>query len=157
MVLSSNNIFQDYRPIYEQWIAQAQAIAIVYSITDRKSFEDIREHRDMLRETREKKGQDVDIPIVIVGNKADKETERAVSKAEGENLAKEFGYPFFEVSAKENATVNEPVEELVRGYRRRQQKKDRERAARIEERKKQEEKDERKNTGCLRGKRCVVM
>lgn len=38
---------------------------------------------------------------IIVGNKADcKEGERQVSRAEGEALAKKYGVPFIESSAK---------------------------------------------------------
>lgn len=39
------------------------------------------------------------VPMVIVGNKADLESQRAVTKEEGEELAKKLGVPFFETSA----------------------------------------------------------
>lgn len=40
------------------------------------------------------------VPVVLVGNKCDMRTDRAVEEAEGEGLAKKWGCPFFEASAK---------------------------------------------------------
>ena len=45
--------------------------------------------------------------MVLVGNKCDLEEERRVSPAEGLALAKSFGCPFFETSAKERVNVAE--------------------------------------------------
>ena len=49
------------------------------------------------------------VPMVLIGNKCDLEMERQVSVAEGQDLAKSFGCPAFECSAK--ARVN--VEDLL--------------------------------------------
>lgn len=58
---------------------------------------------------------------IIVGNKVDcKETERQVSFAEGEGLAKKYGVPFVECSAKDNynisdifTTIGKPIKERL--------------------------------------------
>lgn len=55
-----------------------------------------------------------DIPIVIVGNKTDLESERQVSKEDGKALAQKFGAGFFECSVKANVNVTEVFYELVR-------------------------------------------
>lgn len=52
---------------------------------------------------------------MVVGNKADLASERAVSEAEGQALARDFGDAgFIEVSAKNNVKVREAFETLVR-------------------------------------------
>ena len=41
------------------------------------------------------------------------ETERKVTKQEGESLAQELGFPFMETSAKSGININETFEDLV--------------------------------------------
>lgn len=48
-----------------------------------------------------------DVAKVLVGNKADMEEERAVSTAQGQQLADEYGLPFFETSAKSGLNISE--------------------------------------------------
>ena len=51
---------------------------------------------------------------MIIGNKNDLSDERKVSMLEGEDIAKELGYGFLEVSAKSGKYVNEAFEDVVR-------------------------------------------
>lgn len=44
---------------------------------------------------------------VLVGNKCDKVDQRKVSKEEGEELAKSYGVPYVETSAKSNICVED--------------------------------------------------
>ena len=53
------------------------------------------------------------ICILLVGNKCDLEEERAVSKEEGEQKAKEYNLDFFETSCKEGININEVFEKLT--------------------------------------------
>ncbi|KAJ8346032.1 hypothetical protein SKAU_G00302250 [Synaphobranchus kaupii] len=46
-----------------------------------------------------------DVVLMLLGNKADATQERAVKREEGERLAKEFGVPFMETSAKSGLNV----------------------------------------------------
>ena len=65
----------------------------------------------MLRVKRQK-------PIfVLVGNKADKQLEREVTREEGMQLAKEFGCEFLETSAKTAQNVERLFTNLVRNLR----------------------------------------
>jgi GTPase KRas protein len=100
-----------------------QAFLLVYSVTDRRSFEEIPKLRDQIF-----RGQDKDIsaqiPMVMVGNKCDLEGDRQVSFGEGQDLAKSFKIPFMEVSAKTRANVDECFFELVRLNRKARGKKD---------------------------------
>ena len=52
--------------------------------------------------------------MVIVGNKLDLDSERAVSTKEGQELAASFGCPFMETSAKARIRVEDAFYELVR-------------------------------------------
>ena len=52
--------------------------------------------------------------VILVGNKADMEERRQVSKKMGEELGLKYRMKFFEVSAKENRNVRELFEALTR-------------------------------------------
>lgn len=73
-----------------QW---ADGLLLVYSITDRQSFNYIRKAKDDLP---------IDIPVVLVSNKVDMVHLRQISSEEGDILAKDFECKFFEVSAAEH-------------------------------------------------------
>ncbi|XP_074148914.1 GTP-binding protein REM 1 isoform X1 [Sminthopsis crassicaudata] len=92
------------------------AYAIVYSITDRSSFESASELRIELRRTR----QADNIPIILVGNKADLVRCREVSMEEGRDCAMVFDCKFIETSAALQHNVAELFEGIVRQIRLRQ-------------------------------------
>ncbi|KAL1131008.1 hypothetical protein AAG570_012246 [Ranatra chinensis] len=83
----------------------ADGCLLVYSITDRKSFNYVRRVKQAL----------CDIPLALVGNKGDMVHLRQVSTEEGEILAKDFECYFSEVAAAEQVTqVAEAFHELCR-------------------------------------------
>lgn len=51
--------------------------------------------------------------MVLVGNKCDREEDRAVTHEEGKKLAAKLGFAFFEASAKENINVLPALHKLV--------------------------------------------
>ena len=51
---------------------------------------------------------------VLVGNKCDLTDKRKVSKEEGDELAKHFGIPYLETSAKSNICVEESFTTMAR-------------------------------------------
>ena len=97
-----------FRSLTTNYIKKANGILLVYDITDRKSFDNITNWMDNIHEETGDK-----LPIILVGNKIDLNKERAVSKNEGEEKAKEFGLKFFETSAKEGNNVQKCFRELV--------------------------------------------
>uniref|UniRef100_A0A182Q202 small monomeric GTPase n=1 Tax=Anopheles farauti TaxID=69004 RepID=A0A182Q202_9DIPT len=86
-----------------QW---ADGLLLVYSITDRDSFNYIRKAKEELAG---------DTPVALVGNKVDMVHLRQVSTDEGDILAKDFECKFFEISAAEHVyQVAEAFLELCR-------------------------------------------
>lgn len=65
--------------MYEVYIQDSEGVMLVYSIKDRKSFEAIRTEREKALTVKRAKGMGEDVPMLIVGNKADDITERAVA------------------------------------------------------------------------------
>ena len=85
----------------------------VYAITSRSSFEELVGFKDQILRVK-----DADrVPMVVVGNKSDLESERQVSNQEGADLARSFGAPFFETSAKTRVNVEESFYQIVREIR----------------------------------------
>ena len=56
-------------------------------------------------------------PVMLVGNKSDRVTEREVSTQEGSVLAKEIGCDFVEASAKQCINVEKAFYQVVRSLR----------------------------------------
>lgn len=86
----------------------ADGIFLMYDISSRKSFECI---SNWIRSIIEAKGNN--FPIILLGNKCDLTDKREVQKEEGENLAKLYGFNFFETSNKIGININEAVMDLV--------------------------------------------
>ncbi|KAG8542405.1 hypothetical protein GDO81_026788 [Engystomops pustulosus] len=94
-------------------LRMGHAYIIVYSITDRSSFESASELRIQLRRTR----QYENIPIILVGNKTDLVRSREVSVEEGRACAVVFDCKFIETSAVLQHNVQELFEGMVRQIR----------------------------------------
>lgn len=73
-----------------------QGFLLVFSIASRTSFEELETLRDDIIRIKD----DEDIPIVIVGNKADLEDQRAVDRAKAFSLSQRWSAPYYEASAR---------------------------------------------------------
>jgi len=104
---------EEYSAMREQYMRTGEGFLLVYSITSRNSFEEISQfHQQILRV----KDRDF-FPVIVVANKSDLDHERQVANSEGANLAKVYGCPFIETSAKQRINVDESFYQLVRGIR----------------------------------------
>jgi len=86
---------EEYTELREVYMRGGEGFIIVYSITDEKSFKEVTEFRDRTLRVKDKEK----VPMLLVGNKADLDSQRVVSTLEGEELAKKWGIPFMETSA----------------------------------------------------------
>ena len=98
-----------YKSLCESYYRKAEAILLVYDISDRKSFETIEKY--YCRKIKElcKKN----IPVILLGNKADKEDEREVPLDEGVKLSNKENYSFKETSCLKNENVADAFETLI--------------------------------------------
>lgn len=83
---------------------------LVYSITQRSSFESLQQRYNELLELIKPQ----QVLAVIVGNKADLEPQRQVTHSEGKAFASQLDAPFCETSAKTRTNVDETVHAAVR-------------------------------------------
>ena len=85
-----------------------QGIILVYDISNEESFKNINYWISKINDNL------FNIQCILAGNKCDLEKERIISKKDGENLAKQNNFKFFETSSKTGHNVNEIIYEIVR-------------------------------------------
>ena len=98
-----------FRSITKNYYKGANGIILIYDITNRKTFENVSNWINQIKEEVSEK-----VTIIFVGNKIDDEEHRAVQTEEGKNLANELGLMFFECSAKSGENIDSTFNELVK-------------------------------------------
>ena len=86
----------------DQYMRAGEGFIICYSITDRRSFHEVREFKQLIYRVR----RTDDTPVVLVGNKSDLEERRQVPIEEARTKAEEWGVQYVETSAKTRANVD---------------------------------------------------
>jgi GTPase KRas protein len=104
---------EEYSAMREQYMRFSDGFVLVYSITSRRSFEEISTLQKQILRTKDKDY----FPMIVVGNHCDREDERQVGKQEGAALAREFGCRFVEASSEGWTNVNVAFYDLVRDIR----------------------------------------
>eukprot|EP01115_Flamella_aegyptia_P015581 TRINITY_DN96790_c0_g1_i1.p1 TRINITY_DN96790_c0_g1~~TRINITY_DN96790_c0_g1_i1.p1 ORF type:complete len:190 (+),score=91.77 TRINITY_DN96790_c0_g1_i1:34-603(+) len=104
---------EEYSAMRDQYMRTGQGFLLVYAITSRSSFDEVNTFREQILRVKDKDR----VPMALVGNKCDLETERQVTSSEGQDLAKSYGCPFFESSAKTRVNVEESFFAVVREIR----------------------------------------
>ncbi|XP_062303909.1 ras-related protein Rab-26-like [Osmerus eperlanus] len=89
-----------FRSVTHAYYRDAHALLLLYDVTNKTSFDNI---QAWLTEIHEYTQQDA--VLMLLGNKADSTHERVVKREDGEKLAKEFGVPYMETSAKSGLNV----------------------------------------------------
>ncbi|XP_072107879.1 GTP-binding protein Rit2-like isoform X2 [Mobula birostris] len=106
----------EFTAMRDQYMRGGEGFIICYSITDRRSFQEAAEFKELIYRVR----HTYDIPIVLVGNKTDLEEYRQVSREEGMALAREYNCPFFETSAALRLYIDDVFYGMVREVRRKE-------------------------------------
>ena len=93
---------EKFRSITHSYYRGAVGALLVYDITRRETFEHVTTWLDDC-----KKYSNQDITIMLIGNKADLENSRDVSREEGESFAAKNGIFFLETSSKTSKNVDD--------------------------------------------------
>ena len=95
----------------ELYIKNGQGFLLVYSVTDKKSLEELLAIREQIIRI---KGTS-NIPIVLIGNKCDLADERELEPEEGIAVSKQWNkVPFYETSAMYKMNVDDAFIDVVR-------------------------------------------
>eukprot|EP01105_Mastigella_eilhardi_P023704 TRINITY_DN6030_c0_g1_i3.p1 TRINITY_DN6030_c0_g1~~TRINITY_DN6030_c0_g1_i3.p1 ORF type:complete len:397 (-),score=56.08 TRINITY_DN6030_c0_g1_i3:16-1206(-) len=102
---------EEFSSMRDLYFRSGEGFVLVYSVTDRKSFECLETaYLDRILKVRESAA----FGMVLCATKCDLKGKRVVSTEEGCLLAKRFGIPFVETSAKENLNISACFELLVK-------------------------------------------
>eukprot|EP00761_Pharyngomonas_kirbyi_P012933 gb/GECH01012960.1/.p1 GENE.gb/GECH01012960.1/~~gb/GECH01012960.1/.p1 ORF type:complete len:205 (+),score=40.82 gb/GECH01012960.1/:1-615(+) len=97
-----------FRTITTTYYKGAHGIILVYDVTKKDTFDNIKTWLADVREYAED-----DVTILLVGNKIDLEKQRQVSTEMGQEYAQELGVPFVETSAKNSTNIEDAFLSLV--------------------------------------------
>ncbi len=136
---------EDYTALRDQWVREGEGFVLVYSITSRSSFSRIQKFHQHIQRVKGpaatsptvggpnaafhlpsgpsamSPGPGALAPVMLVGNKSDRGTDRDVSMQEGQALARMLGCDFVEASAKNCVNVEKAFYDVVRALRRQRQ------------------------------------
>eukprot|EP01106_Pelomyxa_sp_JSP_P006620 TRINITY_DN2068_c0_g3_i1.p1 TRINITY_DN2068_c0_g3~~TRINITY_DN2068_c0_g3_i1.p1 ORF type:complete len:148 (-),score=41.91 TRINITY_DN2068_c0_g3_i1:151-594(-) len=105
---------EEFSAMRDAYFTQGQGFMIVWSVTDRNSFEAAGELRKKILRVKEAG----EFPMVFCGNKSDfPAAEHFVSEADAKAFAKSVSCPYLPTSAKTRLNVEECFETLVREVR----------------------------------------
>lgn len=100
---------EKFKSINSSYYKNANAILLVYDITEQSSFEEVKNYYcQTIKELCKK-----DIPIILLGNKADLNKSREVKTKEGIQFALDQNYKFKETSCLKNENVADAFEALI--------------------------------------------
>ncbi|KAF1380062.1 hypothetical protein PFLUV_G00182580 [Perca fluviatilis] len=98
----------------EQYMRSGEGFLLVFALNDLGSYHEVQKfHTQILRV----KDRD-DFPMVLVGNKADLEQQRVISREDAQAFTREHRIHYMEASAKNRYNVDEAFLQLVQIIRR---------------------------------------
>ncbi|KAG3258976.1 ras-related protein Rab-26 isoform X2 [Ictidomys tridecemlineatus] len=90
-----------FRSVTHAYYRDAHALLLLYDVTNKASFDNIQAWLTEIQEYAQH-----NVVLMLLGNKVDSAHERVVKREDGEKLAKEYGLPFMETSAKSGLNVD---------------------------------------------------
>ncbi|EGR29423.1 Ras family protein, putative [Ichthyophthirius multifiliis] len=98
-----------FRTITNNYYRGANGILIVYDITDRDSFQNVKQWMYEIE-----KNAKENVQKILVGNKCDQNDQRQVDYEEGLHLSQQYNLTFFEASAKNSHNIELSFQTLVK-------------------------------------------
>ncbi|XP_004923689.2 ras-related protein M-Ras [Bombyx mori] len=115
---------EEFSAMREQYMRKGDGFLIVFSVTDKQSFENIRHFHTQILRVKDRDSY----PMVVVGNKVDLVHARVVPPAAARLAARALHAPYLETSAKEPPlNIDAAFHELVRLIRNHPQQEDKQR------------------------------
>ncbi|XP_076987239.1 ras-related protein R-Ras isoform X2 [Tamandua tetradactyla] len=108
---------EEFGAMREQYMRAGHGFLLVFAINDRQSFNEVSKLFTQILRVKDRD----DFPVVLVGNKADLEAQRQVSRSDASAFAASHHVAYFEASAKLRLNVDEAFEQLVRAVRKYQE------------------------------------
>ena len=105
---------EEYGSMRRRYMKTGEGFMLVYSVTSRPSFEEITTFQQHILRVKDKD----EFPMIVVGSHCSQDSERVVSREEGEALARSLGCKFVEADSEARVNVERAFFELVREIRR---------------------------------------
>ncbi|KAI8500164.1 PREDICTED: GTPase HRas [Branchiostoma belcheri] len=103
---------EEYSAMRDQYMRTGEGFLCVFALNNTKSFEDISMYREQIKRVKDSE----QVPMVLVGNKADL-PQRVVDNKQAQDMAKSYSIPYVETSAKTRLGVEDAFYTLVREIR----------------------------------------
>ena len=94
---------------FASWLYFADGIFLVFSLTDKKSFDDIKRVHEKMKRFKSFSY----FPLILVGNKHDLSDKRQVEFSDAKKLADTWGIEYIEISSITNYNCKESVQRLI--------------------------------------------
>ncbi|KAF4524170.1 hypothetical protein B566_EDAN010626 [Ephemera danica] len=117
---------EEYSAMRDQYMRTGEGFLLVFAVNNAKSFEDISMYREQIKRVKDAE----EVPMVLVGNKCDLPS-RAVDMNQAREVAKQYGIPFVETSAKTRMGVDDAFYTLVREIRKDKERRGKDKRKRI--------------------------
>jgi len=102
---------EEFSAMREQYMRKGDGFLLVYSVTDKQSFENVRHFYTQILRVKDRDNY----PMLLVGNKVDLVHLRKVSEEQGREMAAQLKVPYIETSAKDPPlNVDAAFHEVVR-------------------------------------------
>jgi len=101
---------EDYKALRDSYMKKGEGFLLVFSLISAPSFDQAKVIRRGVLQVKE---EQLDIPIMLLGNKCDLDEDREIPQEKAQTWATEVGIPYLETSAKTNINIGECFEQLV--------------------------------------------
>eukprot|EP00005_Dracoamoeba_jomungandri_P007671 CAMPEP_0174275956 /NCGR_PEP_ID=MMETSP0439-20130205/60121_1 /TAXON_ID=0 /ORGANISM="Stereomyxa ramosa, Strain Chinc5" /LENGTH=187 /DNA_ID=CAMNT_0015368137 /DNA_START=478 /DNA_END=1041 /DNA_ORIENTATION=- len=100
---------EQFTAMRDLYMKNGEGFVLVYSITARSTYLECPDMKNLITRVKD----DDNVPLVLVGNKSDLESEREVPTDQGKEMAQRFGCAWMEASAKLNQNVEKIFYEVI--------------------------------------------